>query len=243
MRRLGIIAVSAWAVCLAIAGCVGCTSTVAGTATVHGGAKTPTATAHGLPALLLSLDEMKQLLKFEDIAIEDTLTRPEERGIYQPASCVGAVFSSMAGSYDGSGYRDFFEVRQSDVTGGGLPHWVDQSVATFDNEVAAKDFVANQVAQWRKCVGRQFKYAYPLPTDWQDAYRIGDTIDSGCVTMISNVTTGDKHYTDIRALAAKSNVVVDLQFTGFDLTDEPATAVNRILDRIALRGHECAFWA
>ena len=76
---------------------------------------------------------------------------------------MGAVFSSMAGSYDGSGYRDFYEVRESDVTGGGLPHWVDQSVATFDNGAAAKDFVANQVAQWRRCAGRQLTYAYPRP--------------------------------------------------------------------------------
>jgi hypothetical protein len=57
------------------------------------------------------------------------------------------------------------------------------------------------------------------------------------------VITGDKHYTDIRALAAQSNVVIDLQFTGFDLTDEPAVAINRILDRIASRGHSCALWA
>lgn len=239
MRRLGIIGIAA---CLAIVGCAGCSSTIAGTAVGRGGSTTPRATAHGLPALLLSLDEMKQLLKFDDIAIQDTLTTPEARGIYQPANCVGAVFSSMAGSYDGSGYRDFYEVRQSDITGGGPPHWVDQSAATFDNDSSAKDFVTRQAAQWRQCGGRQFTYAYPLPTDWQDSYRIGDTIDSGCVTLISNVTTGDKHYTDIRALAAKSNIVIDLQFTGFELTDEPATAVNRILDRIATHGHECAFW-
>ncbi|MGA8544037.1 MAG: sensor domain-containing protein [Mycobacterium sp.] len=236
MRRLGVIAVLVWTL-------VGCTSTVAGTATGRGGAKNPTAKAHGLGALLLSLDEMKQLLKFDDMDVQDTLTRPEDRGIYQPANCVGAVFSSMAGSYDGSGYRDFYEVRQTDMSGGGVPHWVDQSAATFDNDAAAKGFVANQSAQWRQCAGRQFKYAYPLPTDWQDSYRIGDTIDSGCATMISNVSTGDKQYTDIRVLAAKSNIVVDLQFTGFDLTDQPATAVNRILDRIAARGHECAFWS
>lgn len=235
MRRLGIIAILVWVL-------IGCTSTVGGTAVVRGG-KTPAAPAHGLAALLLSLDEMKQLLKFDDMDVQDILTQPEARGIYQPADCVGAVFSSMAGSYDGSGYRDFYEVRQSDITGGGLPHWVDQGVTSFDSDAAAKDFVAQQVDQWRQCVGRQFKYAYPLPTDWQDSYRIGDTIDAGCATMISSVTTGDKHYTDIRALAAKSNIVVDLQFTGFDLTDEPATAVNRILDRIAARGHECAIWS
>jgi hypothetical protein len=226
-----------------LAACVGCTSIVAGTAAIHSGGKSPTPKAHGLAALLLSLDEMKQLLKFDDIAVQDALTQPEARGIYQPANCVGAVFSSMAGSYDGSGYRDFYEVRQSDITRGGLPHWVDQSAATFDNDAAARNFVTNQVDQWHQCAGRQFKYAYPLPTDWQDSYRIGDTIDSGCVTMISSVASGDKHYTDIRALAAKSNIVIDLQFTGFDLTDEPATAVNRILDRIASGGRQCAFWA
>jgi PknH-like extracellular domain len=239
MRRLGVILVCAWACLIA----VGCTSTVGGTAVVGPGARPPTARAHGLAALLLSLDEMKQLLKFDDMAIEVTLTQPDARGIYEPANCVGAVFSSMAGSYDGSGYRDFYEVRESDVTGGGLPHWVDQSAAAFDNSAAAQDFVAHQVAQWRRCAGRQLTYAYPQPDDWQDTYRIGDTIDSGCVTLISNVITGDQHYTDIRALAAKSNIVVDLQFTGFDLTDEPALAINRILDRIASRGHECAFWA
>jgi hypothetical protein len=237
MRRLGVIATLIWTL-------VGCSSTVGGTAVVGPGAATSAGgRAHGLPALLLSLDEMKQLLKFDDMGVEDTVTQPDARGIYEPAGCVGAVFSSMAGSYDGSGYRDFYEVRLSDLTGGGPPHWVDQSAATFDNDSAASRFVASQVAQWRRCAGRQLTYAYPRPDDWQDTYRIGETIDSGCVTMISNVITGDKQYTDIRALAAKSNVVVDLQFTGFDLTDEPAVAINRILDRIASRGHECAFWA
>jgi eukaryotic-like serine/threonine-protein kinase len=239
MRRLGVIVVTV--VCLTLAGCG---STVGGTAVVGpGGAKTTKGKATGLAALLLSLDEMKQLLKFDDMAVQDTLTHPETRGIYEPANCVGAVFSSMAGSYDGSGYRGFYEVRQSDITRGDMPHWVDQSAATFDNDSAAKGFVTDQVDQWRRCSGRRLTYAYPRPDDWQETYRIGDTIDSGCVTMISNVILGDTHYTDIRALAAKANVVVDLQFTGFDLTDEPAVAINRILDRIAAHGHECAFWA
>jgi len=236
MRRLGVIALLVWTL-------VGCTSTIRGTAVPGFGAALTAPRAHGLAGLLLSLDEMRQLLKFDDMGVKDTVTHPDARGIYEPAGCVGAVFSSMADSYDGSGFRNFFEVRLSDLTGGGPPHWVDQSAATFDNAAVAKDFVADQVAQWRRCAGRQLTYAYPRDDDWQDTYRIGETIDSGCVTMISNVITGDKHYTDIRALAAKSNVVVDLQFTGFDLTDEPAAAVNRILDRIASRGHECAFWA
>jgi eukaryotic-like serine/threonine-protein kinase len=243
MRRLRNLTASAWAVCLAVACCVGCTTTVGGTALGPGGRTPATGTVRGLPALLLSLDEMTQLLKFSNMATEDTWTHPDPHGIFEPASCVGAVFSSMAGSYADSGYRDFYEVRQADVSGGGRQHWVDQGAATFENEAAAKSFVAKQVAQWRQCAGRQFRYAYPQPDDWQDAYRVGNTIDSGCVTIISNVIMGDKRYTDIRELAAKSNIVVDLQFTGFDLTDEPAIAINKILDRITSAGHECAFWA
>ncbi len=235
MRRLGVIAVLVWAL-------VGCASTVNGTAVGPGG-KTPGPNAHGLAALPLSLDEMKQLLKFDHMAVEHTWTQPDARGTFEPASCVGAVFSSMAGSYDGSGYREFLEVRQSDITGGDWPHWVDQGVAAFENDSAAKSFVDKQVAQWRECAGRQFTYAYPQPDDLQGSYQIGALIDSGCAIMISSVLTTDQTYSDIRALAAKSNIVVDLQFTGFDLTDQPATAVDRILDRIASHGHECAFWA
>jgi hypothetical protein len=234
MRRLGIVAVLVWAL-------VGCTSTVHGTAVGPGG-KPATSTAGGLAALLLSLDEMKRLLKFDDMAVQNTWTRPDARGTFEPANCVGAVFSSMAGSYDGSGYRGFLEVRHSDITGGDLPHWVDQGLATFENDSAAKNFVEKQISQWRQCTGRQFRYAYPNPT-WNGAYRIGEMIESGCVTMISSVFVSDEPYTDIRALAAKSNIVVDLQFTGFDLTDQPAIAMNRILDRIASNGHECAFWS
>jgi hypothetical protein len=235
MRRLGVIAVLAWVL-------IGCASTVNGTAVGPGG-KPPTSTAQGLAALVLSLAEMKQLLKFDDMAVQNTWTRPDARGAFEPARCVGAVFSSMAGPYDGSGYRQFYEVRHSDTTRGDLPHWVDQGVVTFESDSAAKSFVEKQIAQWRECVGRQFKYAYPHPDDWNGSYRIGNVIDSGCVTLISSVFASDEPYTDIRALAAKSNVVVDLQFTGFDLTDQPAIAVSRILDRIASHGHDCAFWA
>jgi PknH-like extracellular domain len=239
MRRLGL---AVWAVCLAV-GCVGCTSTVHGTAVARDTPRASTpAPAHGLPALLLSLDEMKQVLKFSGLVTEQKWRRPDPRGIFRPDGCVGAVFSGMAGSYDGSGYRDFYEVRQQDLSLGGWSHWVDQGVAAFDNAEAAKGFVVNQVTRWRQCTGRQFSYAFPYPNDWRDPYVIGDTVDSGCVTMISSVIARDKRYTDIRVLAAKSNLVVDLQFTGFDLTDEPMTATTRILDRIASGGRDCAFW-
>jgi PknH-like extracellular domain len=241
MRRLGMMAVSVLAVCLAAAGC---TSTVDGTPVAFGGASRTlgTTAARDLPALLLSLDEMKQLLQFSGLVTEETWSRPDGRGVFEPAGCVGAVFSGMAGSYDGSGYRDFYEVRHADASRGGRSHWIDQGVATFENPEAAKSFVTKQAAQWRQCAGRQFRYAFPQPDDWRDPYLVGDTVASGCVTMISNVIASDKRYTDVRELAAKSNVVVDLQFTGFDLTDEPATAMNRILDRIASRGRDCAFW-
>jgi hypothetical protein len=239
MRRLGMMAVSALAVCLAVAGCA---STVDGTPVAASSTMPGTTRAHGLPGLLLSVDEMKQLLHFFGLVTEQTWSRPDARGVFEPAGCVGAVFSGMAESYDGSGYRDFYEVRHGAAGRGGLSTWVDQGVATFENPEAAKGFVAKQAVQWRQCRGQQLRYAFPQPDDWRDPYIVGDTVASGCVTVISNVFADDKRYTDVRELAAKSNVVVDLQFTGFDLTDQPATAMNRILDRITSRGRDCAFW-
>ncbi len=241
MRRLGI-SVAVWATCLIAAGC---TSTVDGSGVgVNGsgarGAHAPT--AEGLPGLLLSLDEMKQLLKFSDMATEEHWTQPDPKGTFAPADCVGAVFSGMSGSYQGSGYQDFYQVRQTDISPDGWSHWVDQGVVTFQSAAAAKDFVEKQVALWRRCTGVQLVYAFPDPGDWGEPYLIGNTVDSGCATLINNTVVGDNHYDDIRVLAAKSNIAVDLQFTGFGLTDEPMTATTRILDRISSQERDCAFW-
>ncbi len=241
MRRVGTLTVSVWTLCLAVAGC---TSTIHGTAVA--GQRPPRSapqTQSGLAGLLLSLDEMRQVMKLSDLASEQVWTQPDPRGVFEPAGCVGAVFSGMAASYDGSGYRDFYEVRDLDSTPAeDRYHWVDQGVATFESPEAAKAFVTKEVGQWRQCAKQPFRYAFPDPSDWGQPYVIGDTVDSGCVTTLNNVIDGDRHYDDIRVLAAKSDVVVDLQFTGFDLTDEPSTVVAHILDRITSGGRDCAFW-
>jgi PknH-like extracellular domain len=240
MRRLAAIGALVWALCLTL---VGCTPTVDGVALGPHLKRAAGPREPGLLGLLLALDEMKQLLRFPTMAKQFVLEHPDANGVFRPANCVGALFSSMARTYDGSGYRDFYEVRYSDPSGTRVPHWVDQGVATFGDDSTAKAFAAKEIGQWRQCAGQRIEYAYPRAVDRQGDYHIGDPIDSGCVTLLSNVYLGDHQYVDFRALAAKSNVVVDLQFTGFDLTDEPATAVSQILDRIAEHGQQCAFWA
>lgn len=240
MRRLRITVVAACAVYLFTAGC---TSTVGGSAIVgHGARGSHAVTAGGLPGLLLSLDETKKLLQFSDMATEESWNRPDTKGFFDPADCVGAVFSGMWGSYDGSGYQDFYQVRQTDVSPEAYYHWIDQGVATFQSSEAAESFVAKEVESWRRCTGRQLTYAFPEPDDWGLPYRIGKAVVSGCVTMINDTVDGDRRYDDVRVLAAKANVAVDLQFTGFEVSDEPVTAVRTILDRIPSQGHDCVFW-
>ncbi len=243
MRRLGWTLVAGWALCLVLIGCVGCTSTVGGKAVGAGGAaRHNPVPSRGLPALLLSLDEMKELLKFTDMVSAQTWTAPDSRGVFYPAGCVGAVFSGMSGSFEGSAYRDFYEIRSQDVNSEGRFYWVDQGVVTFDDAQAAQAFVTGQVARWRVCNGQQFTYAFPGPDDWGEPYLVGGTTASGCVAVVNNTVVDDKRYDDIRLLAAKSNVVVDLQFTGFSVNDEPLAVMQRILDRIPSQRHDCAFW-
>lgn len=82
----------------------------------------------------------------------------------------------------------------------------------------------------------------PRPRRLGQPYLVGGTTASGCVAVVDNTVVDDKRYDDIRLLAAKSNVVVDLQFTGFSVNDEPLAAMQRILDRIPSQRHDCAFW-
>lgn len=240
MRRLGAAAAAAVAVCLVVAGCV---SRIEGTAVSGQRASTHPASTADLSSLVVGLDEIEDILGFPNMSTTLTGTHPTALGVYDPVGCVGAVFSGMALSYNGSGYRDYYGLRQQDNSPGGSWHWIDQDLASFDTAAAAHDYVSNSVAQWQQCAGTRLTFSYPEPYDVNTPRIVGTAEQSGCVATIANIVVGRPDYYELRALAAKSNIVVDLQFSGFDLNDEAATVMGRILERIPPRGVNCAFQA
>lgn len=227
-------AVSAWAVSLAVAGCV---STVGGTAVPAGGrgpgtkpapAK-PAVTAADLPKLLATLDEIKDIMKAPDMVTQQTWNQPDASTDtkVEPVECMSAVFSGEASSYNGSGFTAIYTVRQADPKG--VPD-VDEGVAAFDNAAAAQSFVSKSVAQWRQCAGKQLTWTWPdgsvIP------WVVGDPAESGGLVTVRNTAALSPDLAVVRSMAAKSNVVVDLQIMGIRMGDVAPEIAKRILDRI-----------
>lgn len=232
MLRLGLKAVSAWAVSLILAGCV---STVGGTAVPSGGrgpgttpAK-PAVSAADLPKLLATVDEIKDVMKSPNIVTQQTWNKPDDStdAKVEPVECTSAAFGGEASTYNGTGFTAIYILRQADPEG--LPD-VDEGVAAFDNAAAAKGFVSKAVAQWRQCAGKQLVWM------WSDGrtvpWTLGDPAESGGMATVRNTAILQPDLALERVLAAKSNVVVDLQVLGMNLGDEATVIAKRILDRI-----------
>jgi hypothetical protein len=230
--RLGLKAIGAWAVCLVAAGCV---STVGGTAVPAGGhgpgpKPAPSKSAGAdLPKLLLTTDEIKDIMKSPGMASMQTWNQPDASTDTKvdPAECMSAAFGGEAASYNGTGFTAIYTVRQADPQG--LPD-VDEGVAAFGDAAAAQSFVSKSVAQWRQCAGKQLIWTWPDGSSIP--WTIGDPTESGGVTTIRNTAVLKQELGLQRVLAAKSNVVVDLQVLGVNLNDEATTIAKRILARV-----------
>jgi hypothetical protein len=193
----------------------------------------PLVDAAGLPALLPSLDEIRDIMKSPDLVVSKTWTELEvpdpAKNIYAPAECLSAMIGGEAPTYEGSGFHAYFGLSQQDSA-----HAVDDAVATFDNAAAASAFVSKTVDQWRVCAGKKLAWAEPQEHRYS-LWALGEPVESGGVTTIRDVNGQNRTVaTAVRAVAAKANVAVDIQVVvSGELSDEAATTIaTRILDRI-----------
>ena len=86
------------------------------------------------------------------------------------------------------------------------------------------------VGQWRGCAGKSVTLIVdgnPLTLD------VGEPIQKGTVMVLRNtLRSGMAGFSSDRAIAAKANVVIDLDAQGFYLGDSLETIADRILDRV-----------
>lgn len=191
----------------------------------------PTLTSADLPKLLLSLDEVRDIMQIpagmvEKYRVTDVGTGNIPSGSGDPIECAGAVLAAQAPSYDGSGQRGFYEVYDGAAQGQGL---VDQAVVAFDSAAAAQSFVAKSVDQWRQCAGKKFTAS---TSQGSVSWSVGEPVQVGGMTLFRNTLHVQPDRPDDRVLAAKSNVVVDLVAFKIGLGDEATTIATRILQRI-----------
>lgn len=190
-------------------------------------------TAAQLPGLLPTLDELKTITNNQQLIEGPNSTGVAEpdpsQQVYEPANCASSFSAGAPPAYEGTGYRKFHGASQAQSPTPSL--MLGESVVTFDTAEAAQRALANYVEQWRRCANTQFVWKM-IQQGQQAAFTLGEPIDAGGgVTSLRNVNDNSP-VTVTRAIAAKNNVLVDVQLMGSNLAEQNVTIANRILEKI-----------
>ena len=184
-----------------------------------------------LPKLLLSIDEVKGAVNAPNLAkVEDGAGLSGDKGInVTPRECLSSLFGGGASAYERTAARGAFTRA---ITGDGNEGVIllNEAMSTFESAAAASQLVARVVGQWRGCAGKSVTLIVdgnPLTLD------VGEPIQKGTVMVLRNtLRSGTAGFSSDRAIAAKANVVIDLDAEGFDLGDSLETIAQRILERV-----------
>jgi eukaryotic-like serine/threonine-protein kinase len=187
--------------------------------------------ASQLPKLLLSIDEVKQAVNAPDLAkVEESSGLSGDQGLnVTPRECISSLFGAGTSAYARSAARGAFTRA---ITGDGNEGMIlfNETMTTFDNTAAATQLVSLVVGQWRGCAGKSVALVVdgkPLTLD------VGQPIQHDTVMVLRNTlrdsVTG---FSSDRAIAAKANVVIDLDAQGYNLGDSLQTIADQILDRV-----------
>ena len=184
-----------------------------------------------LPKLLLSIDEVKEAVNAPNLAkVEDGAGLSGDKGInVTPRECLSSLFGGGASAYERTAARGAFTRA---ITGDGNEGVIllNEAMSTFESAAAASQLVARVVGQWRGCAGKSVTLIVdgnPLTLD------VGEPIEKGTVMVLRNtLRNGTAGFSSDRAIAAKANVVIDLDAQGYNLGDSLQTIADRILDRV-----------
>jgi hypothetical protein len=186
-----------------------------------------------LPGLLLSLDEMKALTGDSGLTIMETGTDvsmpPTSQSRYEPMDCVGSFLAGTPQSYQGTNYRQFYDTVPANQA---TLLQVVQAVATFDDAAAAQQALSGYVAQWSRCADTTLT-RHVVQTGGTAPIALGGPQDASdeITTLVSHQTLNQRPF--FRAIAAKGNVLVDIQDSGgAEVPGQAVEVIKRILARI-----------
>jgi hypothetical protein len=188
-------------------------------------------TAAQLPKLLLSIDDVKHAVNAPNLAkVEESAGVIGSQGYtVTPSGCLSALFASTKEAYQHSLARTVFSRA---ITGEGQDGMVvlNESISTFENSSAATSFVSELTGDWRGCAGKSVTVAGKGNTITLD---VGQPEANGAVMTLQNSLQGSlPGFSSDRAIAAKANVVIDLDAQGFDMGDALKTLADQILARV-----------
>ncbi len=188
-------------------------------------------TAAQLPKLLLSIDEVKQAVNAPNLTeVEEAAGLNGDQNLnITPRECISSLFAGAESAYKRTADRGAFTRA---ITGDGQDGIIllNETMATFENTAAASHLVSQVVGQWRGCAGKSVAFITDRNALTLD---VGQPIQQGTVMVLRNTLRGSETgVSSDRVIAAKANVVIDLDAQGYYLGDSLETIARRILDRV-----------
>lgn len=182
-----------------------------------------------LSEVLLSLDDVRSIMRMPGLDV----TKPKPGGSgdssdakAEPMECVGAMAPGIDTVYELSGATGY---RRSSFTDTSTASMVEQVAASFDSQSKARSFVSQNRTQWEKCAGKQFTLSSSSSTLTFDLGTPGGTPTR--VTLTNTLDAGPG-VPQLRVLATRGTVVVDISVLSLMATDQAELIADRVLARI-----------
>jgi eukaryotic-like serine/threonine-protein kinase len=233
---LAVVGLVVWATFAATSSNQAATPTTATTA-----APAPTVSPNDLAQLLPGLADVRNITGDHNLAVGQTwdrVGRHETEGSIDRAECWGSIGPGTADAYNVEAVFGYRASEFSDARDPQNSMQVIAGVAAFRDAPAAQTQLTNLLSGWRQCGGSDVKLT--LPSAQALTFSLGLPTDAGNgITTMDVATPGLVPRRSVRAIAAKANVVIDLDLTyvapGNSTTDRPqqaAAVANYILRKV-----------
>jgi eukaryotic-like serine/threonine-protein kinase len=210
-------------------------------ATATTAAPPPTVSPNDLAPLLPGLADIRSITGDHNLAVGQTwdrVGRRETEGSIDRAECWGSIGPGTPDAYNVEAVFGYRASQFSDTRDPQNSMQAIAGVAAFQDAPAAQTQLTNLLSGWRRCGGSDVKLT--LPSGQILTFSLGLPTDAGNgITSMDVATPGLVPRHSVRAIAAKANVVIDLDLTyvasGSSTTDRPKQAAgiaNFILGKI-----------
>ncbi|MGE5698291.1 MAG: sensor domain-containing protein [Candidatus Sericytochromatia bacterium] len=210
-----------------IAGCRSGSEDEAKTSTTTSTTKPPLPVLldNALPPLLLSPEEINAAMGTTEMAMTNNrVEMSEDSALVEPKECLAIDSSAQQAVYAGSRYTTVRDQTFND--GDNFTHYAEQAVVLFPTAKDAGDFITTSAQQWPAC----HEYSHPQSgTVWRPGPISNANGIVSVITIQQNPKAGG--WACGRALAARNNVVVDVN----TCSANPADTAVKIAGQIAAR--------